>query len=204
MEDYYTKFKALVDELPSYQTIPLYKCPCTYESQRIASDLNDYDQVMRFLMGLNDSYSAIRGPVLLYEPLVDINKVLSLILQEEKQRSFKNGDFSRTVITHPIEATTFYSDARSGPKHNGKGNSKRKDQFALIVGSQDILLRSVSGCMVFHLDLSSEINLWQIKSLTIRCQVLGMPIMLKPVKIQVFHFHNSQSPIHSVSNFWLS
>ena len=90
-------------------------------------------------MGLNDSYFAIRGQILLYEPLQDINKVLSLILQEEKQRSFKNGDFSSAVITYPIEAATFYSDARSGPKHNGKGNSKRKDQFALTMGNQNIL-----------------------------------------------------------------
>ena len=43
VEEYYTKFKALVDELTNYQTIPLCKCPCTYGSQRIASDLNDRD-----------------------------------------------------------------------------------------------------------------------------------------------------------------
>ena len=61
VEEYYTKFKALVDELTNYQTIPFCKCPCTYGSQRIVSDLNDRDQVMRFFMGLNDSYSAIRG-----------------------------------------------------------------------------------------------------------------------------------------------
>ena len=89
MEEYYTKFKALVDELANYQSVPLYKCPCTCGSQRITLDVNDRDQVMRFLMGLNDSYSAIKGQILLYEPLLDINKVLFLILQEEKQRSFK-------------------------------------------------------------------------------------------------------------------
>ena len=61
VEDYYTKFKALVDELANYQSIPLCKCPCTCGAQRITSDLYDHDQVMRFLMGLNDSYSAIRG-----------------------------------------------------------------------------------------------------------------------------------------------
>ena len=29
VEDYYTKFKALVDELANYQSIPLCMCPCT-------------------------------------------------------------------------------------------------------------------------------------------------------------------------------
>lgn len=55
--------------------------PCTCGAQRTTSDLNDRDQLMRCLMGLNDSYSAIRGQILLYEPLLDIKKVLSLILQ---------------------------------------------------------------------------------------------------------------------------
>ncbi|XP_075641957.1 uncharacterized protein LOC142613478 [Castanea sativa] len=61
VEDYYTKFKALVDELANYQSIPLCKCPCTCGAQRITSNLHDRDQVMKFLMGLNDSYSGIRG-----------------------------------------------------------------------------------------------------------------------------------------------
>ena len=43
VEEYYTKFKALVDEIANYQTIPLCKCPCTCRSQRIALDLNDRD-----------------------------------------------------------------------------------------------------------------------------------------------------------------
>lgn len=37
-------------------------------------------------MGLNDSYSSIRGQILLSDPLSPINKVFSLIIQEEKQR----------------------------------------------------------------------------------------------------------------------
>ena len=84
VENYYTKFMALVDEQANYQSIHLCKCPCTCGAQRITSDLHDHDQVMRFLMGLNDSYLAIRGQILMYEPLPYINKVLSLILQEEK------------------------------------------------------------------------------------------------------------------------
>ena len=147
VEDYYTKFKALVDELANYQTIPLCKCLCTCGSQRIGSDLSDRDQVMRFLMGLNDYYSAIRGQILLYEPLPDINKVLSLILQEEKQRSFKNGDFSGAVTTHPIEATAFYSDARSGPKHNGRGNFKKEGPICTHCGKSG---HTVEKCYRLH------------------------------------------------------
>ena len=98
-------------------------------------------------MGLNDSYFAIRGQILLYEPLPDINKVLSLILQEEKQRSFKNGDFSSAVITYPIEAVTFYFDARSSPKHNGKGNSKKEGPICTNYGKSE---HTIEKCYRLH------------------------------------------------------
>ena len=38
-------------------------------------------------MGLNESYSAIRGQILLMNPLPDVAKAYSSIVQEEKQRS---------------------------------------------------------------------------------------------------------------------
>lgn len=42
---------------------------------------------MQFLMGLNDSYSQIKGQILLMDPMPSINKVYSLLIQEERQRS---------------------------------------------------------------------------------------------------------------------
>ena len=84
---------------------------------------------------------------MLYEPSPNINKVLSLILQEEKQRSIKNGDFSRAITTHPIEATTFYSDARSGLKHSGKGNSKREGPIYTHYGKSGHI---VEKCYKLH------------------------------------------------------
>ncbi|KAH9717541.1 hypothetical protein KPL71_021864 [Citrus sinensis] len=44
-------------------------------------------KLMQFLMGLNESYSAIRGQILLMNPLPDVAKAYSSIVQEEKQRS---------------------------------------------------------------------------------------------------------------------
>lgn len=41
---------------------------------------------MYFLMGFNESYSSFRGQALLMDPFPPIKKVLSLILQEERQR----------------------------------------------------------------------------------------------------------------------
>ncbi|XP_048430749.1 uncharacterized protein LOC125472847 [Pyrus x bretschneideri] len=40
---------------------------------------------MQFLMGLNESYAAVRGQILLIQPLPDTRKAYSLVLQQEKQ-----------------------------------------------------------------------------------------------------------------------
>ena len=68
---YYTKLKALWDELSNYGT-------CTCGNQK-----SEY--VSQFLMGLNDSISYIRGQILLLDPLPSITRVFSLIVQDEEQ-----------------------------------------------------------------------------------------------------------------------
>ena len=59
-----------------------------------------------------------------------------MILQEEKQRSFKNGEFTSPVTAHPIEATTLYSNASFGSKHShsGKENSKKEGPICTHYG----------------------------------------------------------------------
>ena len=67
---------------------------------------------MQFLMGLNESYSQIKGQILLMEPLPTVNKAYSLLIQEERQRSVGLGN-----SVH-IESTTLAvkgSDVNSNP-----------------------------------------------------------------------------------------
>ncbi|XP_020270654.1 LOW QUALITY PROTEIN: uncharacterized protein LOC109845793 [Asparagus officinalis] len=73
---YYTRLKKLWDELGSYNDTV---CSCGADHKR--------RRLMQFLMGLNESYSAIRGQILLMNPLPDVAKDYSSIVQEEKQRS---------------------------------------------------------------------------------------------------------------------
>ncbi|RVW24419.1 Retrovirus-related Pol polyprotein from transposon RE2 [Vitis vinifera] len=66
----------------------LNRCSCN-----ILKDLTDRQQsnyVMKFLMGLHDSYSAIRSQLLPQSPLLSMSRVFSLLLQEESQRSLTN------------------------------------------------------------------------------------------------------------------
>ncbi|XP_042974719.1 uncharacterized protein LOC122306356 [Carya illinoinensis] len=76
---YFTQMKGLWDELLNYRPLPV----CSCGGLRSLMDMHQQDYVMRFLMGLNDSYSHVTGQILLIEPLPPINKVFSLVLQEE-------------------------------------------------------------------------------------------------------------------------
>ena len=54
------------------------------------SDLQVRESMMKFLMGLNDSFSHVRTQVSLMDPLPSIRKVYSLLIQKEMQRSITN------------------------------------------------------------------------------------------------------------------
>ena len=41
---------------------------------------------MSFLMGLNDTYTIVRGQILLVDPIPSLSKVFSLLNQDDKQR----------------------------------------------------------------------------------------------------------------------
>ncbi|XP_061345104.1 uncharacterized protein LOC133290959 [Gastrolobium bilobum] len=79
---YYTKLKILWDELKDYSP----NLSCTYGALRILSSTQQQDYAMQFLMGLNDSFSSIRAQILLMEPLPQLSRVFSLVIQEERQR----------------------------------------------------------------------------------------------------------------------
>jgi hypothetical protein len=79
---YFTKLKGLWDELVNYR--PILECSCGSSKSNL--DYQHQDYVFQFLMGLNDSFSHIRGQILLIDPMPPINKVFSLVLQEKLQR----------------------------------------------------------------------------------------------------------------------
>ncbi|KAL2236839.1 UNVERIFIED_CONTAM: Retrovirus-related Pol polyprotein from transposon RE1 [Sesamum indicum] len=59
---------------------------CTCASQRTVSNKIASTQLMQFLMGLNDSFSAIRSQILVMDPLPSVDKAYSLVLRVESQR----------------------------------------------------------------------------------------------------------------------
>ncbi|GKU85528.1 hypothetical protein SLEP1_g194 [Rubroshorea leprosula] len=74
------------DELTIYNPHPA----CTCEVAMEISTLDEQNRLMQFLIGLNESYSNLRRQILLMNPLPNVSKALSLVLQDERQRSIQS------------------------------------------------------------------------------------------------------------------
>ncbi|XP_011101952.1 uncharacterized protein LOC105179988 [Sesamum indicum] len=79
---YFTKITMLWDELECVDPTP----ECTCASQWTVSNKIASTQLMQFLMGLNDSFSAIRNQILVMDPLPSVDRAYSLVLRVESQR----------------------------------------------------------------------------------------------------------------------
>ncbi|KAF5451070.1 hypothetical protein F2P56_031369 [Juglans regia] len=78
---YFGKLKTLWDELHIYDPLP----DCTCGKLTILLDRYQRDCVIQFLMGLNESFHATRNQIMLLDPLPPINKIFSMIQQQEMQ-----------------------------------------------------------------------------------------------------------------------
>ena len=134
--NYFTKLKIIWEELNNYRPVcSCSKCSCGGHKEMIVYHQMEY--VMSFLMGLNDSFSQIRGQILLMDPLPPINKVFALVSQEEHQRKigFHGSSSVDTGIAFAVKDGSMKRNDRAGPGTStqmkaGMGNSKsqRKDR----------------------------------------------------------------------------
>jgi hypothetical protein len=82
---YFTKMKKLWQELDNFRPIPISNCVDNCTAIARMKQYKDSDQVIRFLKGLNEQYSAVRSQIMLMDPLPNIGKVYSLLVQQERQ-----------------------------------------------------------------------------------------------------------------------
>ncbi|RVW44988.1 Retrovirus-related Pol polyprotein from transposon RE2 [Vitis vinifera] len=103
---YYTKLKSLWNELASYND-------ASSKAQQ------DKKRLMQFLMGLNESYSAIRGQILLMNPLPSVRQAYSSVWQEEKQRLL-----SATHTAVESNSSVAMAVRSNQMKNNSAGNAR--------------------------------------------------------------------------------
>ncbi|KAL5543805.1 hypothetical protein UlMin_007589 [Ulmus minor] len=120
VNSYFTKLKILWDELKEFQLVPV--CHCG--GLRVWSDYQHREYVLQFLMGLNDSYAQIRGQILMMDPLLAINKVFSLVIQEERHRTVGIDSYFGSRNSDPM---TFGSNSNT-PAGSSGGSKTRRDK----------------------------------------------------------------------------
>ena len=87
------------------------------------------DSLMQFLNGLNDAYSQVRTQILMMERIPSLDKVFSLVIQEERQRALGfnvNSSVESTALVVKNQrfnqSSNFFGNAGKNIKGNrGKG-----------------------------------------------------------------------------------
>ncbi|XP_061356409.1 uncharacterized protein LOC133300840 [Gastrolobium bilobum] len=133
ISDLYTQLKILWDELESLQPTPTCKCvkPCCSISSQVRS-IRDRDYSIRFLKGLNEQFSHVRSQIMLMDPLPPINRVFSLMTQQERQMHLNNvmpnvTDGNSKVFFNSTEPQSgrgcFYTRGRGRGYNGGRGRA---------------------------------------------------------------------------------
>ena len=92
MTEYFTNLSIPWDEIQNYEPLPTCSCEkCVCHVNEKISNIHHREVVMQLLMGLNDSFSHIQGQILLMDPIPFVERVYSLLIQDEKQRSVGQG-----------------------------------------------------------------------------------------------------------------
>jgi len=85
ISSHYTKMKKLWQELDNFRPIPTSNCVDDCKAIAKMHEYKDSDQVIRFIKGLNEQFSAVRSQIMLMDPLPSIGKVYSLLVQQERE-----------------------------------------------------------------------------------------------------------------------
>jgi hypothetical protein len=120
--EYFTELNALWEELHSHRPIPTCTCPhqCRCAAMRVNKEYMIEDQIIQFLTGLNDQFSVVKTQVLLLDPLPSLNKVFSLVVQEESNNVYTPSLPSLEEGSVLVNA----SDTRR-PQGRGRGSSNK-------------------------------------------------------------------------------
>src|SRR3954471_24216347 len=87
ISDYFTELRSLWEELDQYRPMPNCTCPvtCACVAMRNSRSFRAEDRIIQFLIGLNEEFHGVVSQVLLMDPLPQINKVFSMVLQQERK-----------------------------------------------------------------------------------------------------------------------
>ncbi|KAL0378986.1 UNVERIFIED_CONTAM: hypothetical protein Sradi_3204100 [Sesamum radiatum] len=112
---YFSKLKKLWDELSCLVSAP----SCTCGASKEITNMRTADNLMQFLMGLNDTFDHVRNQILMMEPLPNATKAYSMVLRVEKQREV-NSVFTNSLQNLGMQARSSEQGRDFSTRNNWK------------------------------------------------------------------------------------
>ncbi|XP_010552419.1 PREDICTED: uncharacterized protein LOC104822770 [Tarenaya hassleriana] len=141
LNTYFTKLTSLWEELRNFEPFPACTCGgctcggctcggCSCNLPDQWSSLFERTNVVKFLMRLNDSYTAVRRQILMLDPLPNLSKAYNLVSQEEQQRiSFgSSSDQAAFQISAPFRSKPPFSPSAHNPRSQSAVRPKNNVQ----------------------------------------------------------------------------
>ncbi|KAJ3684390.1 hypothetical protein LUZ61_013554 [Rhynchospora tenuis] len=114
---YYTRLKGMWDELSSYIKVPTCTCKgCTCNVTAEFLKEKEEEKVHQFLMGLEDTiFGTVRTNILGMDPLPNLSRVYSMVVQEERHRTVVRGrDDKREAVGFAIQVNRSEMNQQKG------------------------------------------------------------------------------------------
>lgn len=106
---YYTKLKTLWDEREFLIVVPPCRCDlstvCTCANSKALSNFLETQKIMKFLVGLNESFAQTRNNITAVEPMMPLNMVYAMVLRHEKQAMIQAKKHAPQVVEASAFAT---------------------------------------------------------------------------------------------------
>ncbi|CAI8619787.1 unnamed protein product [Vicia faba] len=104
------------DEFENYRPLPCCKClfACSCGVVDSTKTYREQDYVIRFLKGLNERYAHSKSQIMMKNPLPNIDRVFSLIIQQESE-------LNSSIPIESIDSTATTLLANDQGLSNGKG-----------------------------------------------------------------------------------
>ncbi|XP_015167795.1 uncharacterized protein [Solanum tuberosum] len=102
VSSYFSKMKELWEEFDALMPCP--GCECVESKKYI--EHYEYQRLLQFLVGLNDSYVQCRSQIMMTNPIPSLNKAYSMVISEESHRSLGKA----VHVGESMDGTTLFSN----------------------------------------------------------------------------------------------
>ncbi|XP_058783863.1 uncharacterized protein LOC131658603 [Vicia villosa] len=137
------------DELENYRPIIACSCvvPCSCGATASIRQYRDQDYVIRFLKGLNKKFTHSKSQIMMMNPLPDIDKAFSLVIQQERELKCS---IVTTASNNPTgdEVTAFQIQTGSG--NSASSNSSNKFGNNAYKGNLKVLVELKVTVLFLH------------------------------------------------------